>query len=512
MKQMRNGKIHLLAIIAVTMIACDNEEDIPVNKEVNRREYNDENAEWFAGGKNGTIFMANRFAYRQPMPFIDEDPTYYSQFMRGERIFERSFVPKDNGMGYSGLGPVYVRTSCIACHPSYGGRGQRVEKYDASDSRNCYLLVIYKPNEPGMPLATHFTGMPQTRAVPPYEPPINESGIHIQWLEHTDAFGNTYADGTSYSLIYPEVKIDQEAIIFDESEFDMDDYAVALEATIGIYGIGLIDAISDEDYRGQYDIEQARGYAMGLIGADIEEKDPSNPFPGKHPGRFTYLHTRGTLDNGPGANAIWNITNVTRPERTYHYITDKYAQLMAGRTDIQQTLGQTQEEIYSHLMSRDLPVEFTMDDYKSFMVWHRALAVPAARNLDNPVVQRGKELFYSKEAGCTACHRPEWTTRDNYTPMPELSKQRIFPYTDLLRHDLNMRNPGRARVCRTTPLWGRGLMYVISGHEDKMHDLRARNYEEAILWHEGEAMKSKEFFRELPKADRDALVAFLKAI
>jgi CxxC motif-containing protein (DUF1111 family) len=152
----------------------------------------------------------------------------------------------------------------------------------------------------------------------------------------------------------------------------------------------------------------------------------------------------------------------------------------------------------------------TQADYEAFMVWHRGLAVPAARNLDKPEVQRGKQLF--AEAGCAACHRPSWTTRDNYLPLPAISNQKIFPYTDLLRHDLEMPEPGRAQVCRTTPLWGRGLMAVTSGHTDMLHDLRARNYEEAIVWHGGQAKQSKEKFRNMSADDRAALIAFLQAI
>jgi CxxC motif-containing protein (DUF1111 family) len=136
--------------------------------------------------------------------------------------------------------------------------------------------------------------------------------------------------------------------------------------------------------------------------------------------------------------------------------------------------------------------------------------VPAARNLDDPAVKRGKELFM--EAKCAECHRPSWTTRINYTPLSALSNQKIFPYTDLLRHDLEMIEPGRAQVCRTTPLWGRGLMQVTSGHTDMMHDLRARNYEEAIVWHSGEAKESKDKFRKMSAEDRAALIKFLEAI
>ncbi|OAV71592.1 putative thiol oxidoreductase [Bacteroidales bacterium Barb4] len=501
----------------VVFTSCEPEDspDIP-DKDNGKKVYNEANAEWFPGGKNGTVFMASSRAYRQPMPFIDAGAGYYTDFMRGERIFEKSFVTSE-GMGYSGLGPVYIRKSCIACHPSYGGRSKRVDKFDTSDSRNGYLLMIYDPASPTLALASkYFTGMTQTRAVAPFKAPIDEAGIKLTWEPYTDEYGNKYADGTPYSagtsyagtLIYPKVEIAQSAILFPD--FDMSKHAASLEATIGIYGVGLLDAISDDDLRTQYADEQTRGYAKGIIGGDIEEKDPSNPFPGVHPGRFTYLCTRGTLDNGPGSNAIWNITNVTRPERTYHYITDEYAKIMSQDVDVQKARGESKEEIYNYLMSNTLTPELTKADYDAFMVWHRSVAVPAARNLDDEKVQRGKTLF--NETGCTACHKPSWKTRSNYTPMPELSNQTIYPYTDLLRHDLDMKEPGRVKVCRTTPLWGRGLMPVVSGYADMLHDLRARNYEEAILWHGGEAKRCKDDFRSMSKDDREALIAFLRSI
>ncbi|MDR0545232.1 MAG: c-type cytochrome [Odoribacteraceae bacterium] len=464
--------------------------------------------EWYPGGLNGTVFNATSRAYRQPMDVIANDPELNRLFARGESLAEKSFV-SDKSMSYSGLGPVYIRKSCIACHPSYGGRGKRVDKFDTADSRNSYLLMIYDPSLPNLPLATsHFTGMTQTSAVPPFKAPVDEAGVHLQWLPHTDEYGNKYEDGSSYSLIYPRVTIDQSAILFPD--FDMSRHAASIEATIGLYGVALLDAISDEDLRAQHAAEVERGYCVGVIGDDIDETGFNPYYPGKHPGRFTYLCTRATLDNGPGSNALWNITNVTRPDRAYHYITANYASLMANDPTVQQSLGQTSEQIYDHLMSRNLPAEMTAGDYEAFMVWHRGIAVPAARNLDDPGVQRGRALFF--ETGCAACHRPSWTTRSHYAPLPALSSQKIYPYTDLLRHDLEMREPGRARVCRTTPLWGRGLMQVTSGYTDMLHDLRARNYPEAILWHGGEAKPCKEKFRKMSREDREALVKFLEAV
>lgn len=501
-------------LFVVFAVSCEDDDKIdPVQ---DKKVYSKETEEWYPGGENGTLFTANSLSYRQPMSFVGADPDLYKSFMRGERIFEKSFVTEE-GMGYSGLGPVYIRKSCIACHPSYGGRGKRVDAYDSNDSRNSYLLMIYDPESPTLALASkYFTGMTQTRSVAPFKAPINEAGIKLTWVSYVDEHGNKYEDGTPYSagtsyagtLIYPKVEIAQSAILFPD--FDMSKHAASIEATIGLYGVALLDAISDEDLRAEYQKQQTRGFCPGVIGADIDETGLNPYYPGKHPGRFTYLCTRATLDNGPGSNALWNITNVNRPDRRYHYITEEYAKLMSKDLEVQSSLGQNETDIFNRLMSRELEPEMTAEDYEAFMVWHRGLAVPAARNLDDPKVQKGKALF--TEAGCTACHRPSWTTRSDYKPMRQLSGQSIFPYTDLLRHDLDMKEPGRVKVCRTTPLWGRGLMPVVSGHSDKLHDLRARNYEEAIVWHNGEAKQSKEKFRKMSKDDREALVKFLESI
>ncbi len=152
------------------------------------------------------------------------------------------------------------------------------------------------------------------------------------------------------------------------------------------------------------------------------------------------------------------------------------------------------------------------------MIWHRGLAVPAARNLDDPTVQKGKELF--AQIGCTNCHKPSWTTGpDEYTgdpllagKLPRYPNQKIWPYTDLLQHRLEMVNDIRTGWCRTTPLWGRGLSELCTGAGDHLHDMRARNYIEAIMWHGGDGQYARKKFYNLTKDERDAIVEFLKSI
>ena len=146
----------------------------------------------------------------------------------------------------------------------------------------------------------------------------------------------------------------------------------------------------------------------------------------------------------------------------------------------------------------------------------RNLAVPARRDVNDPTVLAGKRLFY--ESGCIACHRPKFVTRRDAIGS-EQSFQLIWPYTDLLLHDMGEgladdRPEGEAtgREWRTAPLWGIGLTGTVSGHTLFLHDGRARNLLEAILWHGGEAEAAKQRVVAMTSAERRALLAFLNSL
>jgi CxxC motif-containing protein (DUF1111 family) len=463
--------------------------------------------EYYTGGKLGTVFNDTPFAYEQPAPAVEEQG-FATAFQLGEAFFEKEFNTNATGTR-RGLGPVSVRSSCITCHPGYG-HGKRMDRYRANDFGNGYLLVVTDANDN---YVTQLTGMPQVQAVSPFLPPIDERGIRIEWLPYVDEYGNVFPDGEKYNLTYPETTIPRESFNVPMPDF----YKVRLEATIGIYGTGLLDAIPDDSLLAQYGYE--KGLGLPLNDAKYQPENFIREADGtSHPGRFTYGLTRGTLQNGPGANAIWNITNVTRSNRRYHYITETYARVMSQNEDVRQALGMDEAAIYGELMSTELPVEMSDEDYVEFMVWHRGLAVPAARNLDDPAVKKGREQFH--EIGCALCHRPSWTTGDDrYTgdplvadKLPRYPHQKIWPYSDLLQHKLDMVNDIRTGWCRTTPLWGRGLSDKCTGAGEHLHDMRARNYTEAIMWHGGDAQNAKEKFRRLTKEERDAVVLFLESI
>ena len=192
----------------------------------------------------------------------------------------------------------------------------------------------------------------------------------------------------------------------------------------------------------------------------------------------------------------------------------------------QNVTGNPETDIYNYLMGKDLDVEMTDQEYIDLMAWHRGLAVPAARNINDPAFERGRQLF--TEIGCAYCHRPSWTTGDDvirdpnnffvgsYADMlPRYPHQTIWPYSDLIQHRMYMVNDIRTGWCRTTPLWGRGLSKKCTGADDRLHDCRARNVIEAIMWHgnaKSDARQSIEKFRQLSKSDRDAMVTFIESI
>lgn len=542
-----------MGLAALALTACSDDDPTPQPGGNGSGEWGASNdvfseAEWLPGGELGTTKNSSASAYEDPTPAV-EQAGMEDKFKYGEYFFERPFNLSTPPFG--GLGPMYVRSSCIDCHPGYG-HGKRVDSYKA-EYGNGYLLVVF--NRETEAYVSELTGMPQTRAASPFLPPVEEEGIKIQWLPIQDEWGNKFPDGETYDLIYPEVTIDPNAINTDPKPTN---YEVRLESTIGIYGTGLLDAIPDDSLLAQYQTEAAAGAKLNPAifngtgwAKTIAEIDGT-----AHPGRFTYGLSRGTLQNGPGANAIWNITNVSRSDRRTFYTTPAYAKAMSENKEVISAImqkgkdpeswlhpfyGETEEETAQRVLtalSMNDPYnkkgsfdvfqqmgftdEMSDEDYINFMIWHRGLAVPAARNLHDDQVKKGKQLFY--DLGCTSCHRPSWTTgSDDYSgdPMvkgklPKYPNQTIWPYSDMVQHRLYMKNDIRTGWCRTTPLWGRGLSLICTGASDRLHDMRARNEIEAIMWHgysqESDARWAVEKFRELSKEDRDAIVKFIQSI
>ena len=532
--------------------------------------------EWYPGGQLGTTEKAS---YSAAAPAVENVSGMEEDFNTGEDFFEHLYTFEQAPR--KGLGPAWVRNSCIACHPSYG-HGKRQTEYRANTIGNGYLLVIYHPDNNAY--ISEVTGMPQTQAMSPFKAPIDENLINIQWKtvsQMESGLAMKFPDGEAYELIYPEVTIPQHAFNTNPKPTN---YDVRLESTIGVYGTGLLDAISDEDIEAQWraeapyvDLNPAMwDKAANTFKAAAYYSAPYNDT-GSHHGthgplkRFTYAMTRGSLQDGAGANAIWNITNVTRSDRHWLYTTTAWAKAQSEDQEVIDYIKQhgkseasilhpyyadgTNEgianRVYEILNTPSVAYKSTFEkyllngapynnqeemtdkQYYQFMVWHRGLAVPAARNLNDAAVKRGKTLF--TQMGCAQCHRPSWKTgndnmwvdasvkayaasigKDASSVLPKYPNQTIWPYTDMVQHRLFMVNDIRTGWCRTTPLWGRGLSRQLTGADDRLHDCRARTIVEAIMWHgysqKSDAYESTVKFYNLPKADRDAVVKFIESI
>ena len=569
--------------LALTMVSCN--DDVPNDdgtiesdaKYVGQAMGNFDKSEWYPGGELGTTDNVASGCYEDETPAVTAQGLL-DDFNAGEKFFERQFTVSSSGFG--GLGPASIRRSCLDCHPNYG-HGKRMDTYTtAYGNGNGYLLAVYHPedgaNSNDGSYVSEVTGMPQTQATEPFKAPIDESKIKLQWHKVTameSGLPMQFPDGEKYELIYPEVNIPREAFRTNPNPYDTGNGAVAvrLESTIGIIGSGLLDAITEDDLKAQY-ASTANYYKNIAKVADVKEyvnpkfwNADANDFATgawytatigtgktvdgqegkKMVKRFTYALTRATLQDGPGANAIWNITNVTRPDRPKLYTTNAWAKAMAEDNEVIEKIkkdptspfwADTDDKISEKVEGLLQPgtnqfnnewhsfePEMSADHFYEFMVWHRGLAIPRARNLNDARVQQGKKVF--NEIGCTNCHRAKWVTgSDNYwTPnmiagkkLPRYANQTIYPYSDMMQHKLYMINDIHGSWCRTTPLWGRGLASVNGSGVERLHDCRARNEVEAIMWHayskNSHAYNSALKFYNLSKADRDAVVMFLRSI
>ena len=442
--------------------------------------------EWYPGGELGTTDNVASGCYEDESPAVTAQGLI-DDFNAGEKFFERQFTSANSG--FKGLGPASVRRSCLDCHPNYG-HGRRMDSYTTSyGNGNGYLLAVYHPvdgansNDGGY--VAEVTGMPQTQATEPFKAPIDESQIKMQW-HHVTAMESglpmKFPDGEAYDLIYPEVTIPRSAFRTNPNPYDTGNKAVAVrvESTIGVMGTGLLDAITEEDLKAQY-ASTANYYKNVAKVANVSEyvnpnfwdasadnfaagawytatkdagvyADGGNGKPMVK--RFTYALTRATPQDGPGANAIWNITNVTRPDRPKLYTTNAWGAAMAEDKEVI-------EKIKNDPTS---PFWASTDDEISKRV--------------NGLLKPGTNQFSN-----------EWHNFE-----PEMSADHFYEFM----------------------VWHRGLAATNGSGVERLHDCRARNEVEAIMWHayskNSHAYNSALKFYNLSKADRDAVVMFLRSI
>ena len=398
-------------------------------------------------------------------------------FEVGDSFFTQNWVTAPASTeARDGLGPTHSALSCSSCH----ARDGRAKPPDGpGDPERGIVLRLSVPTADGPVDDPNYGGQVSDRSI--LGVPV-EGLIVVTWEEVEGA----YPDGTPYNLRYPVVTVGEPA--FGPLHPDV---RISLRVAPAIIGMGLLEAIPEERILALADPDDADGDGIS--------------------GRPNYV-----LDVQTGELALGRIGwKSNQPS-----VLQQTAAAFLGDLGITSPLFPVEncpapQEACLAAPTGGSP-EIPEDRLGKVAHYVQTLAVPAMRNVDDPEVRRGADLFVQSQ--CAACHTPKHVTGDTHL-LPPLRNQEIFPYTDLLLHDMgeglaDNRPDGLAtgREWRTPPLWGIGLVETVNKHTMFLHDGRARSLEEAILWHGGEADESRLRFMNLSAADRQALIKFLMAI
>ncbi|TGN53727.1 c-type cytochrome [Paracoccus liaowanqingii] len=423
------------------------------------------------------------------MPFANE-----MDFKLGNALFRKTWVASPaSTLASDGLGPLYNARACQDCHLK-DGRGH--PPADADDARVSMFLRL---SVPGGPVPPGITGWHATRPDPDYGGQLQdfatfglpaEGRMRITWTKSAV----TLDDGTVVALRRPDLGIDDPAYGPLSPEL-----MISARVAPQMIGLGLLEAIPAADILAQADPEDADGDGISGHAQIVMSRAHGGPMLG----RFGLKAGNATvLDQSAEAFAgDMGLSNPLHPDPQ-------------GDCTPAQTACRTAPAGQEPGIRDGLEVDAASLDLVAH--YARNLGVPARRAPGDPQVLRGKAVFH--QLGCVSCHTPKHVTH-RLTDRPEHSFQLIWPYTDLLLHDMgpdlaDNRPEGRAdgREWRTPPLWGIGLTEAVSGHTQFLHDGRARSLLEAVLWHGGEAAPARDGVAALPTADRDALIAFLESL
>lgn len=413
------------------------------------------------------------------------------QFLLGEALFEKLWVSAPSSTKASdGVGPLYNARSCARCHPN-AGRGHPPQ-HNAATSKSLFMRLSI----PGgvKDIQDHIASQPE----PTY-------GLQFQDI----SVGGLLPEG-QLKVTYQDLEITMkggEVATLRKPTYQLDnlgygpmhpDVMMSPRIAQQMIGLGLLESIPATDITANADPDDTNGDGISGRAQIIMSPQFFEPMLGR------FGHKAGTATvYQQSSGAFHGDIGISTPLFPAGW----------GECTENQTACRKAPDGNSAI-NGDLEIPADAMDAVAF--YAENLAVPARRDMDNAQVLRGKQLFY--QTGCIDCHRPKFVTH-RQPDRPEQSFQLIWPYSDLLLHDMgdglaDNRPEGRATGTewRTAPLWGIGLTKQISGHSYFLHDGRARNLLEAVLWHGGEAEAAKHEVTQMPKSDRDALIKFLESL
>lgn len=429
---------------------------------------------------SATVMQADAKAFS--MPLANLSPQRRLDFSVGNSFFHSPWVMAPaSTTARDGLGPLFNTNACKNCHIKDGRGHPPAPEASQAVSLLVRLSLPGIPDNPQQAVIPEpiYGGQLQDMAIPGVAP---EGRVRLDYHPLIQRF----ADGSEIELIRPQLRLEQLGYGPLHS-----DTLFSLRIAPPMIGLGLLEAIPEAALLANADPDD--GNADGISGRPNYSFDRATGQMAL--GRFGWKAGQPSLSQ-QNADAFFNdmgLSSTLFPGNT----------CTALQQDCQQQPHGGVPEVSDSVLAQVL-----------FYV--RTLGVPARRRVDDPQVLKGKALF--QQAKCQACHVPQFTTRPDAAE-PELAKQIIRPYSDLLLHDMgeglaDQRPEFQAtgREWRTPPLWGIGLTQNVSGHTRFLHDGRARNLMEAILWHGGEAEASRHALLTFNTQERAALLAFLESL
>jgi CxxC motif-containing protein (DUF1111 family) len=434
--------------------------------------------EQLAGGEL-TVADTTRNAFGHPAPGLSREDGLL--FFVGNSFFNQNWVTAPaSTTARDGVGPLFNARSCAGCHLR-DGRGSPPAPPGEPPALGLLVRLSVPGEGPhGAPLPEPAYGEQlQDQAILGVPP---EGALVVSYAE----IAGRFADGEPYSLRAPAYSLGGLA-------YGRHDPALLLSPRVAnqIIGLGLLEALPEAEILALADPDDADGDGIS--------------------GRANYV-----WDVASGQLALgrfgWKANQPSLAQQT--------AAAFNGDMGISTPLFAGQNCADGQRACLEAPdggqPEIAPDDFAKVVLYTSTLGVPARRNWDDAQVLAGRRLF--REIGCASCHTPQRQT-GVHPRFDALSNQTIWPYTDLLLHDMG---PGLAdgrpdflasgSEWRTPPLWGIGLIPTVNGHSFYLHDGRARSLIEAVLWHGGEAEAARQRVLTLSKAERAALIAFLESL
>jgi CxxC motif-containing protein (DUF1111 family) len=433
-----------------------------------------------ANDSDVTVIDTTREAYTQPIPALPESDKL--TFFKGRNLVRQSWViPPSENPSIAGLGPLYNRISCIACH---AGNGRGFAPNSQNEPMRSMLVRL------SLPRATaHGAPLP----LPTYGDQLNEHGV--PGVSGEGVAQIVYAEKIVTLNGGEKIALRAPTLHFVDLAYGALPENVMTSARIApaLYGLGLLEAVPEATILAQVTKDKPAGIKghVNQVWDIVQQKLVL--------GRFGWKANMPNLRQQI-AGAFIGDMGITSPLFIHENCTTTQIDCLnspsAGSPELSaEQLDQTE-------------------------LYHLALAAPQRRFTNAPNVpasiKHGAELF--DKALCSACHTPEFQTGD-FSKLPALSNKAIHPYTDMLLHDMgddlaDNRPDFQAtgKEWRTPPLWGIGLAKKVEPNTSFLHDGRARNILEAILWHGGEGAESAKIVSNMSSEDRTSLLSFINTI